>query len=558
MRALGRAPTLSSLLVAGAALLPPAAPALASGPLLPDVPVAGLLIARLAPPRVTLPALGEGEVRMEVDPGGRLYQEGTKRIATGGVTVIQGNTRLTADNMTYDVDTGDVVAEGNVVFTEPGYTVRGERITYNTGTRQVHAESAETVVNGVIIRARAIDADPSKYTAGSASVTTCDRPRPHYRLTARTITITPNDRIVARHVGVWLLGARLFEVPEVTAHIGGGQGDGGPSLLPRFGRDSHDGFYLAKVLPLIQSPRLYVDVDSRLSVKRGLLGGFDTAAPAGKALQLIGALKYRDIASNQRTGFTEVDRLPEIGLLWVSPPPAPRAPRRRPARSRGAHRGGAATPELEAAPVAEPVYRPLAQVGSDAEHQPALLRPPEPGRWYLRAQTTLGYFHQHEADVNSTEVPSLWHGRLDFRATGSRAGLRIAGLSLPVLQLFLRQSYYGEGSAYSVVGVGARREWRLTDHWSSGLQSFAHYTSGQTPFQWDQVEIRNELQPAFTYTAGGTTLRWVYRFDLDRSQVFNQVYSIARVFHCVEPRLSYSTRHSQIYLDVRIVGLQFE
>ncbi len=558
MRALRRARALALLLLAGAVLAPPAA---AAPPVLPPVgstSTAGLLMTRLAAPRMTLPALGEGEVRIEVDPGGQISQQDSLIAATGGVTVTQGEIRLTAEKLTYNPDTGVVLAEGNVVFTEPGRTVRGERIVYDIDTRQVRAETAVTVVNGVIVRARTMSADPTKYTVSSASVTTCDRPRPHYQLTARTVTVIPNDRIVARRVGVWLLGVKLFVVPELTAHIGTGRGEGGQSLLPRVGSNSRDSFYIEKVLPILETPRLYLDLDGRLSVRRGLLGGFDAAAPAGRALQLIGALKYRDDAPNQRTRFLEVDRLPEVGLLWVSPSPAPRSARVRRVRPQPTPGESEAVPPAEATPAAVPAYRPLSLVGADVEHQPGLLRPPQSGRWYLRAQTTIGYFHQREASVIGGEAENLSHGRLDLRATASRSGLRVLGLRLPVLQFFVRQSYYEEGSSYNVFGAAARQEWRIGTHWSTGLQAFLHQTSGQTPFEWDRVEIRTELQPALSYTAGGTTFGWIGRMDLDRSQLYDQIYSIAHIFHCLEPRLSYGTRRRQISLEVRIVGLQFE
>jgi hypothetical protein len=53
-------------------------------------------------------------------------------------------------------------------------------------------------------------------------------------------------------------------------------------------------------------------------------------------------------------------------------------------------------------------------------------------------------------------------------------------------------------------------------------------------------------------------LSWLGRLDLDRGQLFDQEYGIARVLHCVEPRLSYRTRRRQINLELRIVGLEFQ
>src|SRR2546430_535123 len=81
-----------------------------------NAPAAGTVSARPITPR-----FGEGEVLLE---GGKI--EGTvgeQMVATGGVTLTQEMARLTAEKMTVDQRSGEVVAEGDVVYTEPGRTV---------------------------------------------------------------------------------------------------------------------------------------------------------------------------------------------------------------------------------------------------------------------------------------------------------------------------------------------------------------------------------------------------------------------------------------------------
>jgi hypothetical protein len=510
----------------------------------------------LAPPSLVLPDLEDAPINIEAR--GEIVQEREDGpvVASGGVTLTQGNVRLTAEQLTADPNTGDVTAEGDVVFTDPERTVRGRTLSYNAYSRRVRATDVETVVQGVIIRAQSIDAVSTRYTVGRATVTTCELPRPHYRLTARSVVLIPNNRIVARRVGIWLFGTRLFVVPRLTARIGAGQGEGGRTPFPRLGRNSRDGFFVANVVPLIARPRLTLDLDARLSLRRGLTGGLEAAAPGGKQLQYIGALKIREESSTQRTRFLEVDRLPEVGVLWVSPAPAWRSdqepPQRRPdtqVQPKDAVPAPQVTDDEE-----RPAFRSLRQVGSDVAHQPDLLRPPTRGRWYLRAQSTVGYFHQHEGET----VRARSGVRLDARATASRSGLRLFGVSLPVIHLFARRSFYDAGDNYGVLGAAMGQDWRLGRHWSGRLRAFLHSTQGRTPFEFDLVEVRNELQPGVSYTVGGTTLSWAGRLDMDRRELFDQEIAVARVFHCLEPRISYRTRRRQIGLDVRIVGLEID
>lgn len=58
-------------------------------------------------------------------------QNGRKMIASGGVTVIRGNEKLTAQTITFDKVTETAVATGNVVFTKAAMVWRGETFNYN-------------------------------------------------------------------------------------------------------------------------------------------------------------------------------------------------------------------------------------------------------------------------------------------------------------------------------------------------------------------------------------------------------------------------------------------
>src|SRR5437870_2992006 len=163
---------------AGLRLLPIlAAPLLAPRPGYPQgaaPPPQTWTITRNAPAtasaRPITPRFGEGEVLLEA--GGKI--EGTvgeQMVATGGVTLTQEMARLTAEKMTLDQRSGEVVAEGDVVYTEPGRTVRAQRLVYNIDTRRVQGEGAETVNQGVILRGREIAGDPTRLTVADATVT---------------------------------------------------------------------------------------------------------------------------------------------------------------------------------------------------------------------------------------------------------------------------------------------------------------------------------------------------------------------------------------------------
>src|SRR5204863_7253550 len=135
-----------------------------------------------------------------------------------------------------------------------------------------------------------------------------------YLITARSITVIPGHRAVAQGVGLWLFGVRLLTVPRVSYSLRPGQG--GHSLFPIFGYDTRDGLYFSKRMRVVDRPDYTVTFDGRVALKRGLLGGLEGLQSHGQ-FRWIGALKVREQAPNQRVRYLEMDRLPEMGLLWT-------------------------------------------------------------------------------------------------------------------------------------------------------------------------------------------------------------------------------------------------
>ncbi len=113
--------------------------------------------------------------------------------ATGYVNFVSGDVQLQADSIRYDAETGNIVAEGNIVLTEKdGMKLTGDRIEMNIKTS-----------TGVVYNATAFD-DPSyfftgdriekvgdkKYIIHKAFFTTCNQPKPYWSFQASRTTAT--------------------------------------------------------------------------------------------------------------------------------------------------------------------------------------------------------------------------------------------------------------------------------------------------------------------------------------------------------------------------------
>ncbi|MBU3912316.1 MAG: LPS assembly protein LptD [Candidatus Omnitrophica bacterium] len=124
-----------------------------------------------------------------------------KVVGTGNVIVDYGDVSLTCGRITVYTETKDAEAEGDVVLKTPTGEVRGERVKYNFTTKEgeilkARIKSGEWYSGGEKI---GILSDGS-YRVTDGYITSCDLPAPHYKIKTKSITIYPDNRVVAKNV----------------------------------------------------------------------------------------------------------------------------------------------------------------------------------------------------------------------------------------------------------------------------------------------------------------------------------------------------------------------
>jgi len=122
-------------------------------------------------------------------------------VGVGNVSIDYGTVQLSCDKITVYTDTKDADAEGNVVMTGPTGEVRGQRIRYNFETQKGEiikpkVRSGEWYAGGE--KAGLISDGSLKVTDGY--ITSCDRERPHYKISSKNVTIYPDNKVVAKNV----------------------------------------------------------------------------------------------------------------------------------------------------------------------------------------------------------------------------------------------------------------------------------------------------------------------------------------------------------------------
>ncbi len=127
-------------------------------------------------------------------------------VATNGVIVTYGSTRLVADTVHLNMQTGSAVAEGNVRLERDALIWRGERLEYNFRSGKIQADRFRLGLGPVFIEGEQFQAstDGTTFSATNSFFTTDDLFDPAYRIRARSLTLIPNDSIKARKTTVYV------------------------------------------------------------------------------------------------------------------------------------------------------------------------------------------------------------------------------------------------------------------------------------------------------------------------------------------------------------------
>lgn len=163
--------------------------------------------------------------------------DGNRLVAKGHVSVVQGQTQLTADKIEFSRDTKIAIGEGNIVLKSPQGTISADSLIYNFGTMTgefTHAgiiaaienEMAETEVGNSTFYGYADTAakvSENQITLKQGYITTCDLKHPHFQLFSKIMDIFPKDKMIARNVKMVVGNAPIFYIPKYTQALDGKQ-----------------------------------------------------------------------------------------------------------------------------------------------------------------------------------------------------------------------------------------------------------------------------------------------------------------------------------------------
>jgi LPS-assembly protein len=168
-------------------------------------------------------------------------------IAVGDVEITRGQSRLLADRVEINRDTGQAVAQGKVVFYDGPDRLVGERIDYNlkTGTGVVYNGSGFSAPYYHISGERLDRTGDSTYDIQRGVFTTCEGDDPPWSFHFGSGTADLDDIVYGRDASFWVKRVPLLPwVPFFAAALRRERQSG--FLYPEFGQSSRRG-YFAKV-----------------------------------------------------------------------------------------------------------------------------------------------------------------------------------------------------------------------------------------------------------------------------------------------------------------------
>ncbi len=152
------------------------------------------------------------------------YEFGSKRFAAQGGAVIRwGDAILSADTISADEASGEVMAQGKVRIQQGDMIWAGDQVRYNFRTRQIIAEQFRAGKSPVYVAGYSVSADVSNqvYTATNALVTADDVENPLLKIRASYIKILPGDKVVARNATVYAGDVPVFFFPYYSRSLSG-------------------------------------------------------------------------------------------------------------------------------------------------------------------------------------------------------------------------------------------------------------------------------------------------------------------------------------------------
>lgn len=200
------------------------------------------------------------------------FEEESKIVAVGNVSVTYGDIKLTCDRIEVNTKAQVALCQGNVRIEQPDGILTGERIRYDFLNKEGEIIGGEVEAFPWFGRAEETGkVGKNEYLLRNGYITTCDLDKPHYRIKAQEIRVFPDDKIIAKNVVFYVGEIPVLWVPYYYHPII--QSRAKVQFIPGWNTDW--GYFLLSASRFYLKGNSKVDVRGDYRTKKGFAYGAD-------------------------------------------------------------------------------------------------------------------------------------------------------------------------------------------------------------------------------------------------------------------------------------------
>ncbi len=168
------------------------------------------------------------------------FHEEKKVVGEGNISIDYEDVKLTCKKVTVYLDTREAIAEGDVKITQKDNYFTGDKMNYNFDKRTGRAIDA--YLNYYPFYGKSQDVEKvgeNQTNIERGYITTCDLDKPHYRVQARQVRIYTDDKVIAKHIILFVGSVPIMYLPYYIQPLK----DYSSGITTMVGHDSDWGYY---------------------------------------------------------------------------------------------------------------------------------------------------------------------------------------------------------------------------------------------------------------------------------------------------------------------------
>jgi len=220
-------------------------------------------------------------------------------VASGHVLVRKDLENLRSDHAVVNLQTLDIMADGNVTFERGSDVWVGEKLRYNFKTRQGDFGKFKSYLAPFYVNAKtSYQASDGQYVLEDAVLTTCEGAHPRAYMHAQKVWMDPGHHVQARHVVLYVGGIPMMYVPYWSQNIGD---PNFISVVPGYNRRMWA--YLLTAFNYRISKKIEAASHVDLRLRRGIAVGQDVMWSAGGNVKELSTQRYMNPTPDEPWAF---------------------------------------------------------------------------------------------------------------------------------------------------------------------------------------------------------------------------------------------------------------